>query len=81
MEKKKPGRKRSAYDEKYDEWVAKIVDTDPLESEKKERIDAAVYLGYSDTVLQSIVDATTEIRLTNIMITERKRTAQKGVIK
>ena len=75
MEKKKPGRKRSAYDEKYDEWVAKIVDTDPLESEKKERIDAAVYLGYSDTVLQSIVDATTEIRLTNIMITERKRTA------
>lgn len=63
---------KSVYDERYRKWALKIKDTDPLESEKEEKIDAAVYLGYKDDVLQALVRAKTEAELYRIMTTARQ---------
>ena len=62
----------SYYEERYKKWINRIKEEDPLEFEKREIIDAAVYLGYSDNVLRAIIKTTTEKELSIIMCKARK---------
>ena len=66
------GRKTiDVYTERYKKWAYKIDDNDPLSFDKKERIEAAVWLGYSDEVLTEIIKANSTDKISNIMTSVR----------
>lgn len=61
------------------EWRRKISKSDSLRYDKREAIEVAIGLGYSDQTLNNIVYASSDIQISRALTTARQ-SAQKGVI-
>ena len=59
------------YEEQYRRWIYKIKENDPLLTEKKEAFECAVFLCYSDDVLENILYAKTDVEIGRILYNAR----------
>ena len=55
------------YEEEYRRWARLVSKKDPLLDNKKEALECAVYLGYSEEVLTKIIQANKGLHIDNIL--------------